>query len=112
MLTRTTPMKRSRMNRGPSKKQRRKQSAWNAITRRKIEAGVGCEARCSPECVPWAADQGHHKLPKRFGDWSEGNHLLVDMACHEWIGSHRDKAVALGLLIRGNSRPVRKGGAE
>ena len=68
-----------------SKKQAAKNKAWTDITRRKIESGLVCE-RCNGTKMDWRGiSGGHHKDPRRNGDYSPENHILLCAVCHSQI---------------------------
>ena len=74
-------MKRSPINK-VSSKQAAKNRAWVKITRDKIAAGVVCE-NCGGSKMDWRGiSGGHHKDPRRNGDYSAGNHVLLCYVCH------------------------------
>ena len=73
-------MKRSPINK-VSKKQAVKNSAWTKITRDKIAAGIVCE-NCNGDKMDWRGiSGGHHIDPRRNGDYTESNHILL---CQFW----------------------------
>lgn len=77
-------MKQSPINK-VSKKQAAKNRAWVKITHDKIAAGIVCE-NCGGSKTDWRGiSGGHHKDPRRNGDYSAGNHVLLCCACHAQI---------------------------
>lgn len=73
-----------------SDKQRKKQAEWAKITRRKITEGLKCEL-CNGENMDWRGiSGGHHKNPRRNGDYSEDNHILLCCVCHSKLHGVRE----------------------
>lgn len=99
MRGRSAPLTRTPLRRR-SAKRARLQRQWNAITARKIAAGMTCEMRIDGVCLT-TPTQGHHRLPVgRGGKWTEANHALSCDACN--LFAHRnefDPRVA-GLVLR------------
>jgi Zn finger protein HypA/HybF involved in hydrogenase expression len=74
-------MKRSPINKA-STKQAAKNRAWKKITMNKIESGIVCE-NCHGTKTDWRGiSGGHHKDPRRNGDYSPENHILLCAVCH------------------------------
>lgn len=68
-----------------SKKQASKNKSWSSITRQKIESGIVCE-NCHGDKMDWRGiSGGHHKDPRRNGDYSPENHILLCAVCHSEI---------------------------
>lgn len=94
-------LKKSRMRR-VSPRQRRKQAAWNKITRERIaEVGGVCQIQ-SPVCTQ-AATEGHHTQPKgRGGEWTKENCTPCCNACNIYCHHHPTWAEAAGFLLSGH----------
>lgn len=103
MISRITPMKRSRMNRGPSKKQRAKQAQWRAAS----SGEKLCQLRIPGVCTTYAQG-GQHVVKRRFNVNDASNRLESCNACNGWVEDHAAEALALGISQKGNGLPIQK----
>lgn len=84
---------------------RMRQAAWAQV---REEAGVRSGYRCERcgRTLPLSEAQGHHRLPRRFGDHTVSNCAYLCADCHARCHANPAEANALGWILREGQDPA------
>jgi hypothetical protein len=98
------PISRRTHLRRESPQHRARRRVWAAATQIAFRAGGGvCVPQIAPDCTG-KAEQGHHKLPRRYRDDSAGNCLPACRTCHDFIHAHPALTRELGFILKPEAR--------
>lgn len=109
-ILRRTPLRRSTGLAPASERARKVAAEWDKAKRAALRRSKGrCEV-CGRK-LPKDNVDGHHRLPRRYGDHSTANCIVAHRECHNEAfsrGLHRlrDRSISYGLILTEGQRPA------